>query len=120
MADFLHGVEVVEIKSGLRPIRTVKSAVIGLVGSAPKGPLNEPTLIAGSRTEAKATFGNADDGIGTIPDALDAIFKQHGAAVVVVNVLDTATHKTSEATKLYQLSAQTFGFFDTFRNIIPG
>lgn len=104
MTDFLHGVEVVEIQSGLRPIRTVKSAVIGLVGSAPKGPLNTPTLIKGSRTEAAAKFGSAADGIGTIPDALDAIFKQHGAAVVVVNVLDTASDKTSQAAKLFTLA----------------
>lgn len=101
MTDFLHGVEVVEITDGLRPIRTVKSAVIGLVGTAPKGPVNTPTRVLGSRTLASATFGS---GIGTIPDALDAIFKQTGAAVVVVNVLDPDTHKTSVDAKLYQLS----------------
>ena len=33
--QFLHGVEVVELNGGPRPIRTVKSAVIGLVGTAP-------------------------------------------------------------------------------------
>lgn len=32
--QFLHGVEVVEIDSGSRPVRTVKSAVIGIVGTA--------------------------------------------------------------------------------------
>ncbi len=31
---FLHGVEVLELDTGLRPIRTVRSAVIGLVGTA--------------------------------------------------------------------------------------
>ena len=103
MADFLHGVEIVEIADGLRPIRTVKSAVIGLVGSAPKGPVNTPTLIAGDRTKAAATFGSHALGVGTIPDALDAIFKQHGAAVVVVNVLDPSIDKTAVAERLYQL-----------------
>lgn len=103
MTDFLHGVEVVEIADGLRPIRTVKSAVIGLVGSAPKGPINTPTLIAGDRTKAVATFGNHAFGVGTIPDALDAIFKQHGAAVVVVNVLNPASDKLAVAARLYQL-----------------
>ena len=34
--EFLHGVEVVEIDNGPRPIRTVKSSVIGLVGTAPR------------------------------------------------------------------------------------
>ncbi|MCG6372778.1 phage tail sheath subtilisin-like domain-containing protein [Vibrio fluvialis] len=35
MTQFLHGVEVIEIDDGSRPIQTVKSAVIGLVGTAP-------------------------------------------------------------------------------------
>ena len=32
---FLHGVEVIEIDAGPRPIQTVKSSVIGIVGTAP-------------------------------------------------------------------------------------
>jgi phage tail sheath protein FI len=32
---FLHGVEVVEISDGPRPIRTVRSSVVGVVGTAP-------------------------------------------------------------------------------------
>lgn len=32
---FLHGVQVIELDSGPRPIRTVQSAIIGLVGTAP-------------------------------------------------------------------------------------
>ncbi|HDI3289784.1 TPA: phage tail sheath subtilisin-like domain-containing protein [Vibrio cholerae] len=35
MMQFLHGAEVIEIDDGSRPIQTVKSAVIGLVGTAP-------------------------------------------------------------------------------------
>ncbi len=100
MTDFLHGVEVVEIQSGLRPIRTVKSAVIGLVGSAPKGPINTPTLISGSRTKGTEVFGA---GVGTIPDALEAIFAQTGAAVVVVNVLDPDVDKAAVPARLYEL-----------------
>ena len=104
MADFLHGVEVLEVQGGTRPIRTVKSSVIGLVGSAPKGPVNTPVLISGSRGEATRIFGT---GIGTIPAALDAIFAQLGATVVVVNVLDPATHKVAVATKAYMLNGDT-------------
>ncbi|HWL51357.1 MAG TPA: phage tail sheath subtilisin-like domain-containing protein [Chthoniobacteraceae bacterium] len=33
--QFLHGVELIEVQSGPRPIRTVKSSVIGIVGTAP-------------------------------------------------------------------------------------
>lgn len=104
MADFLHGVEVLEVQGGTRPIRTVKSSVIGLVGSAPKGPVNTPVLISGSRGEATRVFGS---GIGTIPAALDAIFAQLGATVVVVNVLDPATQKVAVAAKAYTLNGDT-------------
>ena len=83
---FLHGVEVVEVDAGARPVRTVDTGVIGLVGTAEKGPVNIPTLVAGSRREAVETFGAAG-GKGTIPAALAGIFDQVGAKVVVVNVL---------------------------------
>ena len=31
--QFLHGIEIVRIDDGVRPIETVKSSVIGLVGT---------------------------------------------------------------------------------------
>lgn len=43
--QFLHGVEVIQIDDGPRPIRTVRSAVIGVVGTAPD-----------SQAEIKATL----------------------------------------------------------------
>ncbi|MFT4924624.1 MAG: phage tail sheath protein FI [Phenylobacterium sp.] len=86
MSEFLHGVEVIELDRGTRPIQTVKSSVIGVVGTAPladavKFPLNTPVLIAGNRTEA-ALLGAT----GTLAMAIDGIFDQAGAAVVVVRV----------------------------------
>jgi hypothetical protein len=51
MADkFLHGVEVLEIDTGPRPIRTVRSSVIGIVGTAPN---------AAFATAATLTLGRA-------------------------------------------------------------
>ncbi len=82
---FLHGVEIIELDGGPRPISSVASSVIGLVGTAAKGPTNVPTLVSGSRKEAITQFG-IPDGSSTIPDALNAIFDQAGAAVVVINV----------------------------------
>jgi hypothetical protein len=89
--SFLHGVEIVEIDDGARPIQTVRSSVIGLVGTAPaadplKFPLNTPVLIAGSRSEAAALGAK-----GTIPAAIDAIFDQAGAMVVVIRVEENTT-----------------------------
>nr|DAV41225.1 MAG TPA: sheath tube [Caudoviricetes sp.] len=92
MADgFLHGVEVLEIDTGARPIETVRSSVIGIVGTAPRAdeaafPLNTPVMIAGSRAEAAKLRKNTGSADGTLPDALDSIFDQAGAVVVVVRV----------------------------------
>ena len=40
--DYHHGVRVIEINQGTRPIRTVATAVIGLVGCAPERPRSKP------------------------------------------------------------------------------
>lgn len=91
---FLHGVEVIEIDAGPRPIQTVRSSVIGIVGTAPDAdaaafPLNEPVLVAGSRLEA-AGLDTVGDGNGTLPGAMDGIFDQIGAVVIVVRVEEGA------------------------------
>jgi len=91
---FLHGVEVVEIDSGPRPIRTIRSSVIGLVGTAPDAdpavfPINTPVLIAGSRNLA-AKLDTVGNGAGTLPAAIDGIFDQAGAVVIVVRVEEGA------------------------------
>ncbi|EIN5961772.1 phage tail sheath subtilisin-like domain-containing protein [Vibrio cholerae] len=56
MMQFLHGAEVIEIDDGSRPIQTVKSAVIGLVGTAP---------LSAAATSAALTIGTAilNDGL---------------------------------------------------------
>ncbi|WP_039760492.1 phage tail sheath subtilisin-like domain-containing protein [Bartonella queenslandensis] len=87
---FLHGVEVVEVDDGTRPLRAVQSAVIGIVGTAPDAdeqifPLNTPVLVAGSLSQT-AKLDKTGKRRGTLPNALDLIFKQVGALVVVVRV----------------------------------
>lgn len=95
-ANFLHGVEVVTLDDGPRPIRTVRSSVIGIVGTAPNAdpaafPLNKPVLIAGSRRDAGLLDTTAlKTGLGTLPGAIDLMLDQIGAAIVVVRVDDTA------------------------------
>jgi hypothetical protein len=49
--QFLHGVEIVEIDDGSRPIQTVKSSVIGIIGTAPNAE-SEATATAATGTEA--------------------------------------------------------------------
>lgn len=104
---FLHGVEVLEIGAGPRPISTVRSAVIGIVGTAPEAdatafPLNTPVLIAGSRKEA-AKLGTT----GTLPDAMDSIFDQAGAVTVVIRVDEGATDAETMANVIGGVDANT-------------
>jgi len=108
---FLHGVEIVEIDTGPRPIRTVRSGVIGIVGTAPDAdpvafPLNTPVLIAGSRAEA-ALLDTVGDGDGTLPGALDGIFDQVGAVVIVVRVEEGETDAETLANVLGGTNATT-------------
>jgi len=91
---FLHGVEVLQIDTGARPIQTVRSSVIGLIGTAPdadatKFPLNTPVLIA-SRSEM-AGLGTT----GTLQSALDLIYDQAGAVVVVIRVTEGADERAT-------------------------
>lgn len=58
-------------------------------------PLNEPVLIAGSRSEA-AKLDSVGNAKGTLPNALDLIFDQIGAVVVVVRVAEGADAAETE------------------------
>ena len=108
---FLHGVEVIEVDTGARPIRTVRSGVIGIVGTAPDAdaaafPLNTPVLVAGSRLEA-AKLDTVGDGNGTLPGALDGIFDQIGAVVIVVRVDEGADEDATLANVVGGVNAGT-------------
>lgn len=97
---FLHGVETFELTKGPRPIQQVRSAVIGLVGTAPvhhaddPADLNVAALVLSDRDNEQ--FGPHIDGY-TIPAALKAIQDQGYGTVLVVNVFDPATHKSDVA-----------------------
>nr|CAH7736236.1 unnamed protein product [Callosobruchus chinensis] len=102
--EFLHGVNVIEVTSGAKTVRTAKSSVIGVIGTAPeadeqKFPLNKPVLIAGSLKEA-AKLGKT----GTLPQAVSSIFTQIGATVVVIRVKESENSdpKLKEETGEYQ------------------
>ena len=88
-ANYLHGVETLEVKTGTRPVQVIKSSVITLVGIAPTGPVNTPTLVLSERDAAQ--FGEKLPGF-SIPQALAAIFAQGPATVVVVNTFSSTTN----------------------------
>ncbi|SUZ33621.1 Putative prophage major tail sheath protein [Roseibaca ekhonensis] len=83
--QFLHGVEVVEIDNGLRPIQTVKSSIIGFVGTAPDAdaaifPENQPVLVTGPRMAENL------GATGTLRDAYLAAYAQGVSVAIVVRV----------------------------------
>ncbi len=88
-ANYLHGVETIELNIGPRPISVVKSAVIGLVGVAPKGPTQTLTLVQ-SQADA-AQFGALVPGFN-IPRALESIQAQGSGTILVVNVFNQNIH----------------------------
>jgi phage tail sheath protein FI len=56
-SPYLHGIEVSEEVSGSLPIQTIRTAVIGLIGTSQKGTANKVQLIASPR-DAEDAFGS--------------------------------------------------------------
>lgn len=87
MADsYHHGLRVVEINEGTRPIRTIATAVQGLIATAEDAdatvfPLNTPVLI----TNTQAAVAKAGTN-GTLKTALQAMANQANSICVVVRV----------------------------------
>lgn len=91
MADYLHGVRVIEQSDGTRPIRTISTAVIGLVCTADDAdatvfPLDTPVLFAG----VQSVVGKAGT-TGTLAKSLQAIADQAKPYVIVVRVKEGET-----------------------------
>ncbi|WP_322080236.1 phage tail sheath subtilisin-like domain-containing protein [Burkholderia cenocepacia] len=103
-ANYLHGVETIEKETGSRPVKVVKSAVIGLIGSAPIGPVNTPVQSL-SDVDA-AQFGPQLAGF-TIPQALDAVYDYGSGTVIVINVLDPGIHKSNAPSEVVTFDAAT-------------
>ena len=86
--QYHHGVRVIEINEGVRPIRTITTAVIGMVCTADDAdaeafPLDTAVLI----TDVLSAIGKAGT-TGTLARALDAIADQASPLCVVVRVAE--------------------------------
>lgn len=84
--DYHHGVRVLEINEGSRPIRTISTAVIGMVCTAEDAdaaafPLNKPVLL----TDVVSAVGKAGTK-GTLARSLKAIAAQTKPITIVVRV----------------------------------
>jgi len=121
MADsFLHGIEVAYVDDGVRTISTASSSVIGLVGTAPQAdpsvyPLNTPVVVTGSDVQLAALVSQLGNtaGVGTLPSALDDIFEQARAVVIVVRVDQATDEKQTLANVVGGLDAMTGKFTGT-------
>lgn len=81
-----HGIRVLEINNGSRPIRTVSTAVIGLVATGEDAdatlfPLDKPVLL----TDVRSAIAKAGTS-GTLAASLQAIVDQCDPVVIVVRV----------------------------------
>lgn len=93
--NFLHGVETIQVQSTTGTVSTVKTAVIGLIGTSPVGDINALKLCLSSTDDNH--FGTEVGVTGTIRQALFDIRKQlPGAVVFVVNVKATDTVTEAE------------------------
>ncbi|WP_053214247.1 phage tail sheath protein [Pseudomonas sp. Q12-87] len=91
MADYLHGVRVIELNDGTRPIRTIPTAVIGMVCTADDAdatafPFDTPVLL----TNVQTAIGKAGT-TGTLAKSLQAIADQTKPYTIVVRVKEGAT-----------------------------
>ncbi|WP_024778244.1 phage tail sheath protein [Pseudomonas corrugata] len=91
MADYLHGVRVIELNDGTRPIRTIPTAVIGMVCTADDAdatvfPLDTPVLL----TNVQTAVGKAGT-TGTLAKSLQAIADQTKPYTIVVRVKEGET-----------------------------
>ncbi len=103
--EYHHGVRVLEINEGTRPIRTVSTAVVGMVctasdADAVKFPLNKPVLL----TDVLTASGSAGE-LGTLARSLDAIADQASPVTVVVRVEEGATEAETTSNIIGGVSA---------------
>lgn len=89
---FHHGTKTIRETGGSVAVETVDGAIIGIVGTAPIGAVNELTLC--QTTKDFAQFGVILNQGFTLPDAFDVLARYSAGKVYVVNVLDPAKHQT--------------------------
>jgi uncharacterized protein len=107
MPDYHHGIRVVELNDGNRPIRTVSTAVIGLVciaadADGDRFPLNTAVLV----TDLTAAIADAGAS-GTLAPSLRAVQTETNAPVVVVRVEEGADEAGTTANIIGTIDSET-------------
>lgn len=117
--DYHHGVRVVEVNDGTRPISTVSTAIVGMVctgddADASVFPLNKPVLL----TDVLTASGKAGES-GTLARSLDAIADQakpvNGVTGISADVFWDLQDPATDAGLLNQNDVTTLIRKDGFR-----
>lgn len=107
MSDaFIHGVEVLTVLEGARPIQTARFSVTGIIGTAPGAdadlfPLNTPVRVLSSR--GMEALGEA----GSLPSAASGFYDNGGGVVIVVRVDEGADEAATLANVVGDAAALT-------------
>lgn len=111
MTNFLHGAETINKTSGTRVVNEIRSSIIGLIGTAPKGVANQIVICQNDSDDAQ--FGSRHDNY-TIPNALNALRGYGVGTIMVINVLgdDTLTPQTLTAPVTHIAGGTVIGGFD--------
>jgi phage tail sheath protein FI len=106
MTDYLHGVRVIELNDGTRPIRSIPTAVIGMVCTADDAdatvfPFDTPVLL----TSVQTAIGKAGT-TGTLASSLKAIADQTRPYTIVVRVKEGATEEDTASALIGTTTAE--------------
>jgi len=106
MTDYLHGVRVIELNDGTRPIRSIPTAVIGMVCTADDAdaavfPFDTPVLL----TNVQTAIGKAGT-TGTLASSLQAIADQTRPYTIVVRVKEGATEEETTSALIGTTTAE--------------
>ncbi len=88
-----HGTETKKVDGGSNPIYTVDGAVIGIVGTAPTGPVNDLTVCRTMKDFAQFGDASEEEAKGfTLPAAFEILSRYKAGTFYVINVYDPQTH----------------------------
>lgn len=104
-AAYHHGVETIRVNGGSVPVAQADGAIVGIIGTAPTGAVNE--LVQCVTKKDFAQFGTHLSQGFSLPDALDILSRYQAGKVYVVNVLDPKKHKTKTSETLHNLDRDT-------------
>jgi len=115
---YLCGIETVEYKVGQRPVVEVKTAVVGIEGTAPDSKIPPKTLtVFAGEEDAKNKLGDPLDGF-TVWKALKAIFDHENTTVLFVNAFDPNVHVDANGNPLHEPYGILVEDVDTAQNTL--